>query len=601
MAVFAVSCHKDAVCHEEDIPDSTDGALVEITFRVSGPEAGFESRSSVTADENKIMDINIFAYSGGALEAAVYAGALDSPAMKLTSGKTYTFYVLANTGRITAPATDDEMSGYRYTMTGISDFSSKGFPMAATVTKKITGAEQEIEIRLERLIAKVELKINSSSLPGFRVNSVRLMNSPKDIVPFTTGSGAASTMTGDTATASDIAGLNAGKSATFYMLENCQGILLPGNKDQWEKVPENIPAEKEKLCTYMEVTADLDGSSGVEGPVTYRFYLGQDETTDFNIFRNTENIITLTTTEDGLDKVSWRIDNSNLSYISVPVIAVGAGGKIFYTDSNNKLTQVTLGSDNWNCITYGNGKYIAVGDNGAIGSSANGINWKKVTAGTYDWNYVTYGDGKFIAVGSNGAIARSTTGITWALQESGQIQWNGVTFGNGRFVAVGKKDNRYGSLGYSSDGVTWKTASSTMYTSIQNAITYNDGLFVAVGKRGTYTGTAGYSSDGINWSYNTKAGGAEHPVVGYGNGKFLTAGLNEILYSEDGKSWTFAEKYVINFNYRSIAFGDGIFVLAGALRSGESRIYFSSDIKHWIMAPADVIEKAEISSICIMH
>ena len=164
-------------------------------------------------------------------------------------------------------------------------FSSKGFPMAATVTKKITGAEQEIEIRLERLIAKVELKINSSSLPGFRVNSVRLMNSPKDIVPFTTGSGAASTMTGDTATASDIAGLNAGKSATFYMLENCQGILLPGNKDQWEKVPENIPAEKEKLCTYMEVTADLDGSSGVEGPVTYRFYLGQDETTDFNIFR----------------------------------------------------------------------------------------------------------------------------------------------------------------------------------------------------------------------------------------------------------------------------------------------------------------------------
>ena len=67
------------------------------------------------------------------------------------------------------------------------------------------------------------------------------------------------------------------------------------------------------------------------------------------------------------------------------------------------------------------------------------------------------------------------------------------------------------------------------------------------------------------------------------------------------RSVQFAEKYVINFNYRSIAFGDGIFVLAGALRSGESRIYFSSDIKHWIMAPADVIEKAEISSICIMH
>lgn len=597
-AAVAAGCQKEFPGQGGGCP-CTGGTAADISFNISRPDTGFRTRSSVSSGEDNINDINIFAYCDGLLEGAVYAQATDRAGMKLTSGKKYTFYVLANTGQITAPEKEDGMTGCVYGIEGMADFSSKGFPMASVKTADIDGTSKEVDILLDRLIAKVDLKIDTGSLPGFKVTSAQLVNSPKNIMPFSAGSGATSTIAGDRATADDIANLNAGKTATFYMLENCQGILLPGNKDQWAKIPENIPDEKEKLCTYMEVSAELDGSSGVQGPVTYRFYLGQDETTDFNIFRNTENRITLITTEDGLDKVSWRIDNSRLSPVSIPVIAVGASGKIFYTGSDGTLTQVTLGDSDWNCVTYGNGKYIAVGDNGSIGYSTDGIKWSITKKGTYNWNAVTFGNGKFVAAGSGGGFAYSANGTSWTTTEKGSTEWNSITYGNGMFVAVGQKDSYTGSLGYSSDGVTWTASSTTQYAYLRNAVAFGNGLFIAVGKRDLYTGTLGYSSDGKSWNYNTKVGSVEHTAIGYGDGKFLIAGRNELMYSEDGLSWKSSEETISGLTSYSIAFGDGMFAIAGPGSTGRSRIYFSSNLNHWIQA--DAIKNTEINGICVMH
>ena len=59
---------------------------------------------------------------------------------------------------------------------------------------------------------------------------------------------------GDWASSSDLTKLNAGGKATFYALENCQGVLLPGNKSAESKIPSEIPSSAD-LCTYLEMTA----------------------------------------------------------------------------------------------------------------------------------------------------------------------------------------------------------------------------------------------------------------------------------------------------------------------------------------------------------
>lgn len=59
-----------------------------------------------------------------------------------------------------------------------------------------------------------------------------------------------------------------------------------------------------------------------------------------------------------------------------------------------------IGTNSWNAIAYGNGKYVAVGSSGYVTTSTNGTSWTTpVRIGTEDWYSVTYGNGKFVAVG----------------------------------------------------------------------------------------------------------------------------------------------------------------------------------------------------------
>lgn len=594
-ATVAISgCHK----HEmKSCPPETAGEISRVCFRLNTPaEEG--TKGSVPGSDTTIKDINIFAYSKGMLEGEIYVNDSESAEMEMTAGKTYTFYVLVNTGDIDAPEKESDMQTYRYSLGSLQDFTDRGIPMSAVKTAGIKKAEEQVELLLSRLIARINLRLDTRALPGFRVTSARLVNSPADVTPFISASMATSVMSGDSATDEDLKLLNSGKTASFHMLENCQGVLLPSNNDQWEKIPENIPDGKEKLCTYVEVSAELDGSVGLEGPVTYRFYLGQDETSDFNVFRNTENDITLITTEDGLDKVSWKIDNSMLTSISVPVIAVGTDGYIFYTGSNGKFIPVKAGSEDWNCVAWGSGKYVAAGNKGAIACSTDGIRWRSVNAGSGNWKSVVAGKDMFVAAGEGGWIGYSYNGTDWQTMKINSSDWNSIAYGSGKFVVTGKSGSYYGSLGYSTDAIHWTVSSNTKYQYIQNSVIYGNGMFVATGKRSGYTGTSGCSSDGISWEMNTRTGSVEHTSTGFGNGTFITAGRNEFLTSSDGKNWTSIGKAPAT-DCKCIAYGNGIFVAVGSLSSG-SVICYSSDTKHWVKA-SDNIEGIGINGICTMQ
>ena len=97
-----------------------------------------------------------------------------------------------------------------------------------------------------------------------------------------------------------------------------------------------------------------------------------------------------------------------------------------------------IGTNSWNAIAYGNGKYVAVGSSGYVTTSTNGTSWTTpVRIGTEDWYSVTYGNGKFVAVGRKNAMM-STNGTSWTTYNNVSTSYLiSVTFGNGKFVMVG--------------------------------------------------------------------------------------------------------------------------------------------------------------------
>ena len=79
-----------------------------------------------------------------------------------------------------------------------------------------------------------------------------------------------------------------------------------------------------------------------------------------------------------------------------------------------------IGSNNWNAITYGKGKYVAVGNNYSVAYSTDGINWTQTSpeaGNTAILRDIVYDSMYFIAVG--GRLAYSTNLSSWSQVKSG--------------------------------------------------------------------------------------------------------------------------------------------------------------------------------------
>ena len=274
-----------------------------------------QTKSSISIDEEQLDNVNIYAFCDGLLYANVYSTTPQTVSMKLKKGTTYNLYAVANMGALDAAVQEEDfINNFSLKVGAISELDGHN-PLAWSHQGfRLTDGENRISMVMQRLLSKIHFRLDRGTLRGLEVKSVKLCQAANTVRPFAVGGSKAltpsETMTGDQASPDDIAKLNTtGEGVFFYSLENMQGTLLPSNRDPWKKIPDNVSAGD--LCTYIEVNASFRQGFFYSGDVTYRFYLGQDSTTNFDIIRNNDMSVVLTLSGDnfgeGQQNISWKV------------------------------------------------------------------------------------------------------------------------------------------------------------------------------------------------------------------------------------------------------------------------------------------------------
>ncbi len=286
--------------------------LDDVTVRVNLSLDCHSTRSGYDLDEDRISDVNLFVYSDGILKESLYSSDPDALTLQMNLKRKYRIYAVGNSGKIEPPETEDSIVD----VVCSRGLSESGHLPVCGVSPEISPEHisGDLKIDMVRLAAKYRLAVDRSSLSRstIRLTSVKLCQAADDVRPFSGSSVPESVSDGDCASYKDINMLNSGGEAVFYMLENCQGVLLPENQDPWEKIPDNIPLKKD-VCTYLEIKARYSAAGISSDELVYRMYLGKDNVSDFNIVRNTDNLLTLSVTDEGAFRVSWRVDIGNVN------------------------------------------------------------------------------------------------------------------------------------------------------------------------------------------------------------------------------------------------------------------------------------------------
>ena len=296
-----------------------------ITVEMDLPQVAAGSRSSYSDEQmNRITDLNIFIYHDGCLleEHSSYCTDMSSLMLSFPYGKNgFNIYMVGNVGRIDPPEDESELADLCYVSGGYDEFRESGFPVANVFPDYMKGTFASF--RLKRLVGQYDITLKPSAVDAkYLVKDVRLKNCALDVYPFgyekkasqfVAGGDYGGAPGGDYLTEDDIIRLNKGEKVSICFVENLQGELLPGNEDRTKKIPSSLEALQKGLsdcCTYMEITADIVTPSAQYTDAKYRFYLGQNETTDFSVVRNTLYEVALDFTQNMVSEQEWRIEAS---------------------------------------------------------------------------------------------------------------------------------------------------------------------------------------------------------------------------------------------------------------------------------------------------
>lgn len=233
------------------------------------------------------------------------------------------------------PASISELKSWEYRLTGgdinadyrqerLSEVAVYGIPFSGSTKLTSYGNMRTLTISCKRLFSKISLCVDHSGLDGgknvdyFRNVSLHLRQANALMKPFADlpvkAMGQEDVIEGDY----DPAMTNGSRLVfDFYVPENMQGTLLPGNTDPSAKDYDDIVARYGKelagLLTYVEFAAEVNpDAGGYGGDVVYRFYLGADNCSNFDLERNRCYNIELDFKVNSLFDPDWKV-NSQIS------------------------------------------------------------------------------------------------------------------------------------------------------------------------------------------------------------------------------------------------------------------------------------------------
>ena len=268
-------------------------------------------------DEMLVTDVNLFVFNNrGLLEERAFLKGGDLRPVeggvgitcKLLKDTPYDIYVCANLGYPLDLSTQEDLAGYRFYLTYPDEYS-RGIPMSGCVEGALSEEGRPITIPLERMMAKVSLRLDRTALdPDVRilVRRVTVGGCPRSALLFSESRAETAEevfATGFTKVYPECDALNKevtlgmSRECGVYMLENLQGDRL-----------------REPVCSYIEIEAEYFSDiyySGSGQYLIYRFYIGGRKG-NYDIRRNCHYHITVRPEGDGLHGDSWSVDMENL-------------------------------------------------------------------------------------------------------------------------------------------------------------------------------------------------------------------------------------------------------------------------------------------------
>ncbi|MEG0037997.1 MAG: DUF4906 domain-containing protein [Bacteroides sp.] len=260
------------------------------------------SQPQTRADENSIKDLHVFVYNASGQLVGHNYGTSTSLTVNTRSGNGYTVYAIANAGSnlLNNNIVDTETKFKAIKTTALNSWDA----LTNTSNVLMVGSKSNVDIRvgsntlqesisLERCVAKITLNINAKSGSGIKIKNYQLFSLPTQSYYIPKASDVSTTwFNASQATVVN----NVSTSQTFFMYENRSGI---NNSiiEQKDKSQTNAPANS----TYVLINGEAN-----DYDATWKVYLGENNTSDFNVKRNSQYTYNITLNRPG--SVDTRVE-----------------------------------------------------------------------------------------------------------------------------------------------------------------------------------------------------------------------------------------------------------------------------------------------------
>ena len=259
-------------------------------------------RITRTADEEAIRDINLYLFGRSNGQSLHFYSRSALVRFECLPGE-YDLYVAANLGADLGERSAQQLLDY--TIKWQEEYAT--LPMSAVMTVAIAPDKGTVTLptlSVRRTVAKIAYNIRvADKVPDLELRSVRLCSVPEYTTLFTPAS-APSTSEKDFTDAPLVELPDAARrscSGVQYLFENPQGTVS-SITDQRDKNADNAPA----CASYLMIRAARGNRT-----LYYRVYLGRNNTTDFNVGRNTSHTLDITISGD--NEVDTRVHGYTLS------------------------------------------------------------------------------------------------------------------------------------------------------------------------------------------------------------------------------------------------------------------------------------------------